>query len=413
MATVTQAIHTTFEQALRAAFGGNNCIVLPSGSQTAPRPAGPAAALATNPQASLRNLRLKGYGYFRRFAALPSAKSSRWLLPLGNASCTESASQLYTPYDLRDRVSKALLLGLIKIRSRIWGRGEAVVACREIPPLETLVSTVTGERHPIFALSLGAPGRCRNLTLQVMRASGRVLGYIKIPLTPQGAERIRFEAEFLKKLEKCDALRPHIPRVLSAGPWQDGYLLFQTAAPGEQGPAKFNGCHGKFLDALAGVHRVERPGQALVKEVADRWAACSSRLDANWQSLAACALRAAGEALDGRAIACGVSHGDFAPWNTRLYRNRLLVFDWEAASWEAPLCWDGFHFDVEVANRLHKKTREDALCYRTPSVRACFLLYLLHSICQDLEEGIEEFDGIHFRQRLLMERLGEEIANRN
>jgi hypothetical protein len=241
-----------------------------------------------------------------------------------------------------------------------------------------------------------------------MRASGRVLGYVKIPLTSEGIQRVRHEADLLKKLEQNDALRPHLPRVLVAGRWQDRYMLFQTPLAGEAGPARFTDSHRRFLKALAGVHRVDMPGQSIVKQVARRWETCASRFDSNWHSLAECAFRAAREGLDGKTVACGVSHGDFVPWNTRLHRNRLSVFDWESASWEAPLCWDAFHFDVEVAHRLGKRTRDEALAYAHPVDRACFLLYLLNSICQEFEGEPEKFDRIEFRQRLLMELLAGE-----
>ena len=94
-----------------------------------------------------------------------------------------------------------------------------------------MVRQVTGEHNPIFALSLGAPGKYRKLTVQVMRPGSEILGYIKLPLTEAASGRIRREAAALQRLGAYPALRPHVPRVLHSGDWESGYILFQSGGP--------------------------------------------------------------------------------------------------------------------------------------------------------------------------------------
>ena len=112
------------------------------------------------------------------------------------------------------------------------------------------MTEVTGEREPTFAMSLGVGGNVRKLTVQVMRPNGEILGYIKLPLTEAAAERVRREAGILERLRHFAPLRPHIPKVLYAGEWSDGYILFQSPGPPSPGPVEFGALRESFLRAL-------------------------------------------------------------------------------------------------------------------------------------------------------------------
>ena len=116
-------------------------------------------------------------------------------------------------------------------------------------------------------------------------------------------------------------------------------MLFQSPLEGRPGPAELSAMHMEFLEKLAAIRRVDKPGLRVVEEVA----AALERGDL--------ALRLAMAALghgdpgrgppgSGRAVTslCGFWHGDFAPWNTRVRDGRLSVFDWES-------CEDGCHWD--------------------------------------------------------------------
>jgi len=118
------------------------------------------------------------------------------------------------------------------------------------------------------------------------------------------------------------------------------------------------------------------------------------------------ALCRARQDLEGVMVPCGIMHGDFAPWNTRVENERLYVFDWESAAWDAPILWDVFHFHVQVASLLNKKRSEELPLGRIPGDRACFLLYLLKSLCQLLDE-VPSVDrvGVTYRRQALTEYL--------
>jgi hypothetical protein len=118
------------------------------------------------------------------------------------------------------------------------------------------------------------------------------------------------------------------------------------------------------------------------------------------------ALAKAKQELEGVTIACGVAHGDFAPWNTRLGSQGLYVFDWESASWEGPTLWDIFHFKIQVAALLNKKNDLHTSRDRRLGEKASFVLYLLSSACQLFgEESPSQGTGLEFRRQLLAEQL--------
>jgi phosphotransferase family enzyme len=337
------------------------------------------------------------------FSVLPSRKAPRWLLPLGSPGATLESLRVYTPYALPARIKKLLLLGALKTGWTGWARHKVFVASQSFLPLEVLVSDVTGEAKPFFALSLGTPGRFRKLTMQVMRSNGEILGYIKLPLTEAAIGRLRYEAAVLEQLWNFDALRPHIPRVLHAGEWGNAYILFESRGPSRPGPKAFGPLHEEFLQNLRRVRQSVKPGRVVVDGVAARWREWRSLLNAEWISVGERALEKASRELESTPIPCGISHGDFAPWNTRIEGERLFVFDWESAAWEAPIEWDAFHFRAQVVSLLKGNNGRDFSQDGHTAQRSIFLLYLLNSLCQSLEEEPLIRDGIDYRLRLLRE----------
>jgi hypothetical protein len=270
-----------------------------------------------------------------------------------------------------------------------------------------LVREVTGECQPVFALSLSTETRFQKLTVQVMRTGGKILGYIKLPLTDAAAGRVRDEAEILNRLGGFPALRSHIPQVLYSGDWGDGTILFQTGGPSRSGPVHLDHLSGEFLQLLWGIHPTMQSGHALWEKVAIRWREAEPGLDSRWRGLGEAALAAARWEVEGAMIPCGVVHGDFAPWNTRAGDQGLYVFDWEYASWEAPILWDIFHFRTQVASLLGKKDDPYVSYDRFSGERASLLLYLLSSTCRLLdEESSTRNAGLEYRRKLLEKQLG-------
>jgi hypothetical protein len=360
-----------------------------------------------NPSRRTQNdLAGRGYAWARNFVALPSFTSPRWLFPLGNPRCAQQGLRIYQPYARIARTVKGLLTAAAAAPCQGMAPNRVLVASRGPLPLEDLVREVTGECQPVFALSLGNEARFQKLTVQVMRPEGEIMGYIKLPLTDAASVRVSHEAKILNHLWSFPALRPHIPRVLYSGKWGNGAILYQSGGPSRPGPVRFSGQCEDFLRVLGRIHASETPGHMLWDEVAARWRKSEPCLSCEWQALGQAALARARREIDGVMIPCSVAHGDFAPWNIRAGDGCLYVFDWESASWPAPTLWDAFHFKTQVEVLLNKKSDWRIFDDRLSGERASFMLYLLHSVCDLLdEESPARGIGIECRRQLLAKQL--------
>jgi hypothetical protein len=363
-----------------------------------------------------KKLRHKGYTYVRHFVAIPSHNMPRWLLPIGNVNGTlAAATQIYMPHKRMPQALKGVFLRIAKLGWTGWLRPRVLLASKGPLWIEDLVHAVTEEQSPIFALSFGRQAAVRKLTVQVMRSSVRkttnggmrrktqdIIGYMKLPLTDVACKRVRHEAATLAQLWNFPPLRRHIPRLLYSGDWNDTFVLFQSPLEGSLGPTRLNGLHTQFLQALWSVHRVEKPGKILIHKVGKNWETVSAMLGAKWDGLAREVLAHATRTIGDKMLPFGVMHGDFAPWNTRVSEKELLLFDWESADWEAPTTWDISHFEVLTASSSLRikgghQTDED------PSGGVFFMLYLLNSVCQFVQEGNGE--AVRYREELLAEQF--------
>src|SRR5579864_378712 len=259
------------QEALQAFLGEGNGCVVQSGDGPYVRGKSAAVLAGSSSRQLAARLRSDGFTNVQEFALLPSARTTRWIIPIGDSQCTSSGLNVYAPYAYSARVLKRLLLAVAKTGLVRLTRHKVLVISRNPLNLELLVSEVTGEPHPVFALSLGAPSSFRKLTIQVMRPDGSVLGYVKLPMTLEADGRIRREATMLERLRSFASLRSQIPRVLHAGVWGDGYILFQSAGPTSPAPVQFAPHFQNFLNKLRSIEQVERSGDALVNQVGARW----------------------------------------------------------------------------------------------------------------------------------------------
>jgi phosphotransferase family enzyme len=345
-----------------------------------------------------------GYHHQHRFVLLPSRNNTRWLAPRGEGKAITNALEMYPSFSLRARLYKSFAAGMAVMG---WpGRAEdsVLIASKQISAVERLIAEVTGESRPRFALSLGTKVATRKLTVQVMRPSGDVLGYLKFPLAPRASERIRHEAGMLARLNADPRTRNHVPRILYACDWKDGYLLFQAPVLGRPGPARLTSLHENVLHALHAVHSFDIPGPKLVRSVADGLKGVFARLGGDWRELAGDALAAAGRELENCEVRCGLSHGDFAPWNTRVSGESMCLFDWEMASWEAPVHWDRFHFLTQTRSLLRRGTGPEGFEDFTHDKRALYILYLLSSVTHLVDDQAKPSD-IAFRKQELRRQL--------
>lgn len=367
------------------------------------RPDYSACAIAENPSSrTYEYLRRQGYTHQRQFALLPSRRNCRWLLPKAAKRLRVDGLELYMPRRYLGRMVKALISRARAAGWEDWVRDSIVIVSRTALPIETLLSAATGEREIALSLAPGTPGAFQKLTVQVMRPDGSILGYMKLPMTEVAGERLRHEATIVRDLCAYPELRPHIPRVIFAGPLQGRYVVFQSALDGEAAPQHYAHLHERFLDKLHGCRPERRSGLHVVEETSQKWNQIAGRMGARWQGLGRGALRIAARELEGREVACGVAHGDFAPWNMRMEDGDLQLFDWESASWNRPLLWDKFHFMTQTECLLNTHYGHASETNSRATNRSLYLLYLLDSAGQYWAEGAQDV-VIRHRERQLLE----------
>jgi hypothetical protein len=212
----------------------------------------------------------------------------------------------------------------------------------------------------------------------------------------------------LQKLHTFPQLRAHIPTVLFAGEWDGHYVLFQSAINGKAGPTRWTNHHEEFLETLHGCAPTMLPGRKLVQKIAQRWNQIAPRLGANWQRVGRNALKSASQDLDTAQIACGIHHGDFVSWNTRVGPKSLFVFDWESASWETPALWDKFHFLAQTECHLNRSHKESGAVDVRESNRGLYLLYLLNSVAQLSDEESVAF-SLKYRENQILQHISKPV----
>jgi hypothetical protein len=316
------------------------------------------------------------------FGVLPSRAKPRLLLPLDSKLAAHASVNLYNGHwTWRGRLKRKLFHLAVSMGARVYGHDRVVPLPDSDSRFARLVREVTGEPRPAFAALLRTKfqsAQLSNLIVQAMRPDGEILGFLKIPLTPETAAFTRNEARNLERLSADPEIGASLPRILYAGEWEDGYVLFQSRVTGAP-VAEMTGKHRRFLRTLARIDASARGGSCLTREMASLFEQVADCMGVEARGLAEGALRWAEEALDDAPVEYGFSHGDFAPSHTLMDGSKLFVFDWEYGGSHRPVTWDHFNFAVSAA--LGKRAQVD-LSYlkerRGADTNALYVLYLLN-----------------------------------
>jgi|HubBroStandDraft_5_1064220.scaffolds.fasta_scaffold01975_2 hypothetical protein len=404
--SVTETNHytETVKRALGVLFAGGSPDSLVFSRQLPKHSASSAIVLADKSSDVSRSLSASGYHFSHRFALLPSRERTRWLVPRNEDCQIVNGLEMYPSFSIRATVYKSFASRMAAMGWPGWTGNSLWVASPQRFPIEKLVEDVTGEARPQFSLSLGTAVSTRKLTVQVMRRNGEILGYLKLPLTEQANARIRAEAATLERLNADPRLRARVPAILHASQWGGGHLLFQSPIMGDPGPSRLTVFHQQALNAMHSAHSATKPGNQLVRETSEKINGAKKKLGPKWDLLAEDALRAAARELSETTVRCGLGHGDFTPWNTRIRDSVLCLVDWEMASWEAPILWDTFHFLAQTKSLLQEGDGPEGLADFTNQKRALYMLYLVSSASHLAEEAPQTFD-IAFRETQLREQL--------
>jgi hypothetical protein len=305
---------------------------------------------------SAERLRLAGFQYVRRFAILPDAGDVRWLIPLDSPAVSVASFHLFAAVRLASRIKHFLARAAAGAGIPLWYRDEICVAQRNVPPLAAALESVFRGRTIALALSSGAPGPLerRKPTMAVVDASGHILAFAKLAVSPISNGLVRHETSVLEGLPLA-APGTGAPRVIFAGEVDGKFALVQTPISGSPPGPRLTQAHHEFLATL---RRSERKplsgtswGKALKRRIMAPTASDRDLVRVYQTSM---------EVLNGKLLPVAVVHGDFVPWNLRQRHGALAACDWENGSLEGVALVDEIHHRLVVGHLVGKWSVERA-----------------------------------------------------
>lgn len=334
------------------------------------------------------------------FAVLPNGSAPRTLIPLEPHACTLRALEQMRVFAPKARAAKFLLQGVAAMGALPMFAKMLEVSGNRGESLFDKVAQLTGQADIKFSVSFGTPSGYRKLTITAMSPNGEPLAFVKVPMTSAATNRIEHEGETLKALSRS-VVSNFVPRVLFAGKWNGQTVLCISAGPAEASSVRFDCRHRAFLDELWEVQCVHRDGAELVSDVAAQVSQDAANLDSVSGNVVSQALESVRIRVKGVKIRCGLSHGDFAPWNLRNFGSGLFAFDWEASEFGRPNLWDIAHFDTQMVTLLGQKSHYRENTRGMSSACELRLLYLLKSIADASRESGTASKQVSDRIRLL------------
>ncbi len=280
-------------------------------------------------------------GAVRRYAQ-PAARSARLKRDLAALALRTGADR----YLLRDRVTVGMSGSIAEYLSGVLDR-------------ELLVSVHIG------------PARAnRKPVLQLLSPDGTTVGFAKLGVTELTRALVRAETSALRTLHEARLSTVVSPRVLHAGQWHRYEVLVQEALPAWRrrvtAPARLTAAMNEVAGCL-GIAYGPLAGSPYIKE-----------LIARLSTVDGAALATALGTLTGRrgdtVLGYGAWHGDWAPWNTAVLRDRVLVWDWERFTTGVPVGFDRVHHALQGAleRGAAPATAVDETVARAPELLAPF-----------------------------------------
>lgn len=269
--------------------------------------------------------------------SFPSGKNERLIVPL-DGLLRRKGLRFFFPLRkrmvLRLRSLPRLLTG--ETRTAHFRENQAMQAIKNLagdPTLHTVVST-------------GTPGPYCKYTVLLLNDEGAQIAVAKVGTTPKAIDQVRKESHWLRVLTAEPAMKHCTPAFIAEDTIADTCIVVQSVCTGKfvdnvLGPSQL-----QFLSAFQRLFQEEQQfrDSVMYREMACRFERLQSRLSPAWANRTGRALSELNAGLAHITMPLVAAHRDFAPWNMRLQRGRLAVFDWEYANTGYLPLYDLFHF---------------------------------------------------------------------
>lgn len=208
------------------------------------------------------------------------------------------------------------------------------------------IKNLAGDPSLRTVISMGTPGPLRKYTVLMLNDVGTQIAVAKIGTTPKAVHQVRKEAHWLRVLSAEPAMRQSTPAFIAEGNIADACIVVQSVCTGKFVDNVLRSPQLQFLSAFQEVFQEEQKfrDSVMYREMACRFERLQSRLSPEWVNRIRRALSVLEAGLDNITMPLVAAHRDFTPWNMRLQRGRLAVFDWEYASTGYLPLYDLFHF---------------------------------------------------------------------
>jgi hypothetical protein len=254
--------------------------------------------------------------------------------------------------------------------------------------LEPLVFAALGRDDVHLTWFVSSPGALAKTSVLALDALGRPVAFAKLARDPLARRSLEREHETLRAISVGTPLEGRVPRPLGWSSYDRAAVMVTTAAPRRAGPRVFGAVHAAFQAQLAGWSSRTLPFDETraARLATDLAAGRGPALTPRWRSRLEMANDDLTRQLDGASLPTYLAHRDFAPWNTRVGRPGLFVFDWEFARQGLLPNHDYFHFQfmtrsllgggvrpLDAASWLRRARLADA---RNPSFLLAYLIDL-------------------------------------
>jgi hypothetical protein len=355
-----------------------------------------------------------GYNYVRHFAALPSLKNARWLVPLDSPAVASTGLSLYTPSRMSAKMKRGALRLAMHTRLPVWYRDHIWIAQRELPPIEAAINPLFPEQSVRWALSSGAPEGARNRKASglVIAPDGRMLGFVKLARSGIARGILSRETSMLEHFAKFPGMADVVPQFVFSGEIDGTRVLVQKPLPGAPAPIGLTPAHREFLKSLQTPLCVNAADTSTAARLMGRLRA----LDTLRPDLTAVCERVIGELREFE-VPMTIIHGDFAPWNLRIHNGKITAFDWEYGEIHGLPLMDEIHYLLQCGWLLEEWSTQEALdCLdnlgknrplglEPRHVETICTVYLLDTLARLLGEGYEDDEEVTTWHRRLLDCL--------